>query len=185
MQAQLRRLANKLMVLVPTLAVALSCAIFASSALAQAAAEAAGATSIAAGAASSIKPVPFPKFPDVGAGAAGSGGSSGSASGPHLIASAGPPAEDTNRKTLEAHAGKDASKLLLRATPVEAQIWVDGKIVGKTPLLLVLAPGKYQVEMRGARGQTGKSSVALLPRETRELAIKLDALYPARVTVAR
>ena len=55
------------------------------------------------------------------------------------------------------------------------------KIVGKTPLLLVLAPGKYEVEMRGARGETGKSTVDLLPRETRELLVKLHSLYPARV----
>jgi hypothetical protein len=62
---------------------------------------------------------------------------------------------------------------------------VNGKIVGKTPMLLVLAPGKYQVEMRGARGQTGNSSVALLPRETRELAVKLGQLYPSRFTASR
>jgi hypothetical protein len=122
----------------------------------------------------------MPKFPATGAGSS----TSASASSPHLIASAGPPPEETNRKSLEGSAGKDAGKLLLRATPVEAQIWVNGKIVGKTPLLLVLAPGKYQVEMRGSRGQTGKRSVDLLPRETRELAVKLDQLYPARVTAA-
>jgi hypothetical protein len=92
--------------------------------------------------------------------------------------------EETNRKSLEASAGKDAGKLLLRATPVEAQIWVNERIVGKTPLLLVLAPGKYQIEMRGSRGQTGKRSVDLLPHETRELAVKLDQLYPGRVTAA-
>lgn len=187
MSAQLRRAMNKLMVLAPFfVALTLSCALFAGSAHAQGAAEAAGATSVAAGVASSIKPVPFPKFPDVGVGASASG-SSGAAgsSGPHLIATSGPSPVDTNRKMLESHAGKDASKLLLRASPVEAQIWVDGKAVGKTPLLLVLAPGKYQVEMRGAKGQTGKSSVALLPRETRELAVKLDALYPARVGATR
>jgi hypothetical protein len=98
-----------------------------------------------------------------------------------LIATNGPAPEETNRKTLEAKSGKDAGKVLLRALPVEAQIWVNGQIVGKTPLLLVLAPGKYQVEMRGSRGQTGKQTVDLLPRETREIAVKLDALYPARV----
>src|SRR5438094_141449 len=96
-----------------------------------------------------------------------------------------PAPEDTNRQTLEAHAGKDAGKVLLRATPVEAQIWVDGKIVGKTPMLLVLAPGKYQIEMRGARGQTGKRSVDLLPHETRELAVKLAQLYPGHVSAVR
>ena len=72
---------------------------------------------------------------------------------------------------------------MLRATPVEAQIWVNGQIVGKTPLLLVLAPGKYEIEMRGARGQTGKRTVDLLPRETREMAVTLEPLYPARVKV--
>jgi len=47
-----------------------------------------------------------------------------------------------------------------------------------------VAPGKYQIEMRGSRGQTGRRSVDLLPRETRELAVKLDQLYPGRVAVA-
>ncbi|HEY1422623.1 MAG TPA: PEGA domain-containing protein [Candidatus Acidoferrum sp.] len=124
----------------------------------------------------------MPKFPATGAGS--SAPTSPSSSSPHLIASAGPPAEETNRKSLEASAGKDAGKLLLRATPVEGQIWVNGKIVGKTPMLLILSPGKYQIEMRGSRGQTGKRSIDLLPHETRELAVKLDALYPARVAAA-
>ena len=113
----------------------------------------------------------MPKFPGVTA--------SGSQ---HLIASAGPPPQETNVREFQARAGKDGGKVLLRATPAEAQIWVNGKIVGKTPLLLVLAPGKYEVEMRGARGETGKSTVDLLPRETRELLVKLHLLYPARVT---
>jgi PEGA domain len=124
----------------------------------------------------------MPKFPGSGAGPSSS---SSSPSSPHLIASSGPPPEEANRKILEASAGKDPGKLLLRATPVEAQIWVNGKIVGKTPLLLVLAAGKYEIEMRGSRGQTGKRSVDLLPHETRELAVKLDQLYPGRVTASR
>ena len=165
------------MVLLPGTFVLL-CSAFASSAAGQAVAETAGATSVSAGVTSSVKPPVIPKFPGTGAGSS----ASASSSSPHLIASAGPPAEETNRKSLEASAGKDAGKLLLRATPVEGQIWVNGKIVGKTPMLLVLSPGKYQIEMRGSRGQTGKRSIDLLPHETRELAVKLDALYPARVT---
>ena len=113
----------------------------------------------------------IPKLP----GAVGSGSQ-------HLIASSGPPPQETNVREFQMHAGKDAGKVLLRAAPSEAQIWVNGKIVGKTPLLLVLAPGKYEVEMRGARGESGKSTVDLLPRETRELQVKLRSLYPARVT---
>jgi hypothetical protein len=183
MSAPENRASRKLLVLLAIFTVAVLCTAFSDSTRAQAIAETAGATSVSGAVASSIKPVTMPKFPVAGTGS--SSPASGSPSSPHLIASAGPPPDETNRKALEAGAGKDAGKLLLRATPVEAQIWVNGKIVGKTPMLLVLAPGKYQVEMRGARGQTGKSSVALLPRETRELAVKLDQLYPNRYLVSR
>src|SRR5262249_28203223 len=120
------------------------------------------------------KPAVIPKFP--GATASGT---------QHLIASSGPAPQEVNVREFQAQAGKDAGKVLLRATPNQAQIWVNGKIVGKTPLLLVLATGKYEVEMRGARGESGKSTVALLPRETRELVINLHSLYPARVNTPR
>ena len=172
---------RKLVVLIPAASLALLCSALANPARGQAVAEAAGANSVSASVASSIKPITMPKFPATGAGSAAS---SSPSSSPHLIASSGPPPEETNRKSLEASAGKDAGKLLLRATPVEAQIWVNGSIVGKTPLLLVLSPGKYQIEMRGSRGQTGSRSVDLLPHETREFAVKLDQLYPGRVTAA-
>jgi hypothetical protein len=175
MLARQMRMENKLAVLISTLAVLTLGSAFTKPACAQAIAETAGATSVSAAATSSVKPVTMPKLPVAGTGT----------SSPHLVASSGPAPEDTNRQTLEAHAGKDAGKLLLRATPVNAQIWVEGKIVGKTPMLLVLAPGKYQIEMRGARGQTGKRSVDLLPHETRELAVKLEQLYPGRVTTNR
>ena len=174
---------RKLLVPVQAAVFALLCCAFASTIHGQAVAETAGANSVSASVASSIKPPTMPKFPGTGS-VASSSAASASSSSPHLIASAGPPAEETNRKSLEATAGNDAGKILLRATPVEAQIWVNGRIVGKTPLLLVVAPGKYQIEMRGSRGQTGKRSVDLLPRETRELAVKLDQLYPARVAAA-
>lgn len=156
--------------LVPVAAIAMLGGVFAAGAHAQAIAEAAGATSVSATAAGAAKAPMMPKFP----GATGSGSQ-------HLVASAGPPAQEINVREFQAGAGKDAGKVLLRATPAAAQIWINGKIVGKTPLLLVLAPGKYEVEMRGARGETGKSTVDLLPRETRELLVKLQSLYPARV----
>jgi len=114
---------------------------FSSAAFGQAVAEAAGATSVSGGVGSSMKALSLPTLP------------ANAASSPHLTASSGPAPEETNRRVLESHAGKDAGKVLLRATPVEAQIWVNGQIVGKTPLLLVLAPGKYEIEMRGARAR--------------------------------
>jgi PEGA domain len=174
--SSLRRWASRKLVVLPAAALVFLCSTLPNSVRGQAVAEAAGGNSVSAGVSSSLKPITMPKFPATGAGA------SSASSSPHLVASAGPPPEETNRKALEAAAGKDAGKLLLRATPVEGQIWVNGKIIGKTPMLLVLSPGKYHIEMRGSRGQTGQRSVDLLPRETREVAVKLDSLYPARVT---
>ena len=165
---------------VATTALALFCVLFGSCACGQAVAEAAAANSVAAGTA--IKPVQLPKIPT-----AAVGGATQQVTGAtqHLIASSGPPPQETNVREFQARAGKDAGKVLLRATPVEASIWVNGKIVGKTPLLLVLPPGRYEVEMRGTRGQTGSSALDLLPHETREVVVKLHQLYPGRVNATQ
>lgn len=156
------------------LTVAMAGGILAAGARAQAVAEAAGATSVSATAVGAAKPALVPSLPGTGA-----------SKSQHLVAAAGPPAQEVNLREFQENAGKGASKMLLRSTPAATQIWVNGKIVGKTPLLLVLAPGKYEVEMRGARGESGKSTVALLPHETREVLVKLHSLYPARVTAPK
>jgi hypothetical protein len=101
----------------------------------------------------------------------------------HLVIPTGPPPEVVNRKALEQSAGEDASKLLLRSTPSTAQVWVGGAFVGNTPLLLIVAPGKYEVEVRGQRLESAKQTVALLPRETREVTFKMAVLYPTTVSI--
>jgi hypothetical protein len=100
----------------------------------------------------------------------------------HLAAPLGPPSDLVNRQALEQHAGKNACKLLLRSTPATAQVFVDGAFVGNSPLELVVAPGKYQIEMRGQRLDSARRTVDLLPRETREVALPLTARYPTHVT---
>src|SRR5579863_10323547 len=137
----------------------------------QAAAEYSGATSASA-TATAGKTVVFPA------------GKPADPKGPkHLVIPSGPPPEVVNRKALEEHAGQDAGKLLLRSTPSSAQIWVDGAFVGKTPTLLILAPGKYQVEVRGPRQESARQTVALLPRETREIALRMAVSYPTNVSI--
>src|SRR5262245_27508558 len=89
--------------LLPAVLAALLGGTFCRSAKAQAVAEAAGATSVSAAATGAAKPAMLPKL----AGAAGSGSQ-------HLIASSGPPPQETNVRELQAHAGKDAGKVLLR-----------------------------------------------------------------------
>ena len=100
----------------------------------------------------------------------------------HLAAPPGPSSDLVNRQALEQHAGKNACKLLLRSTPSTAQVFVDGAFVGNSPLEIVVAPGKYQIEMRGQRLDSARRQVDLLPRETREVALPLAARYPTHVT---
>jgi hypothetical protein len=102
---------------------------------------------------------------------------------PHLTGSSDPSPEITNRQSLERAAGKDASKLLLRSVPPGAQIWIDGAFVGTTPILLVLPPRRYDVQMKGQRLEVGQQSVDLLPHENKEVALTLAVRYPTRVSV--
>lgn len=90
---------------------------------------------------------------------------------------------DTNRKALEAAAGKDAAKLLARSIPSQAMIYLDGKLVGNAPLLLFIPPGKHQVEMRGHNEEYGVRQIELSPNETEELALTLTLRYPASIAV--
>jgi hypothetical protein len=107
---------------------------------------------------------------------------SGSPGSPHLIAHDGPPAEETNRKALEEQAGSDAAKLLMRSSPSGAQIFINDSFVGHTPLLMMLAPGKYKIEMRGQRDDTAQRTLGLLPHDTQEVMLKLTGLYPAQIS---
>ena len=100
----------------------------------------------------------------------------------HLAAPLGSPSDLPNRQALEQHAGKNACKLLLHSTPAAARVFVDGAFVGNSPLELVVAPGKYQIEMRGQRLDSARRVVDLHPRETRDVAISLTERYPAHVT---
>ena len=140
---------------------------------AQSAAESAGASSVASATTASQPNQPKP-----------SGSATGEPTKPqHVAAPSGPPPEVLNRQALEQHAGKNACKLLLRSTPNAAQVYVDGAFVGESPLLLIVPPGKYQIEMRGRRLEFGERAVDLLPRETREVALSLTSRYPTRVAV--
>ena len=140
---------------------------------AQALAEAAATSSVSSGASVQAGTVILPQKTNLGA----------QNTSPHLVVPSGPPAEVINRQALEKRAGKNACKLLLRSTPTGAQVWIDGAFVGDTPLLLLVPPGKYQIQMKGQRLEYAKQVVSLLPRETQEVALTLAVRYPLRVTV--
>jgi PEGA domain-containing protein len=140
---------------------------------AQSTVEAAGATSVATATASSAK---APKWPSVTL-----PDNKGKSS--HLASSSGPPADVANRQALEQRAGHTPCKLLIRSVPTASQVWIDGNFVGNSPMLLVLAPGKYNLELRGRRMEYASQVVDLLPKETREVALKLAVRYPTRASV--
>lgn len=100
-----------------------------------------------------------------------------------LVVPVGSPPDVVNRNALEQRAGKDAGKLLVRSTPSGARIWINGMFVGNTPLLLILAPGQYQVEVQAQRFESARQEVALLPRETREMALRMAVRYPTTVSI--
>ena len=88
-----------------------------------------------------------------------------------------------NRKALEQRAGKNAAKLMLRSSPTDAFVKIDGKPVGRTPILLVVPPGRYDVTMDGKRMDHAEQKIDLLPKETREFLLPLKQLYPTQVRV--
>jgi len=139
----------------------------------QTAAEAAGATSVSATAPSNSKAPAFPSDPTPG----------DKDKSPHLLAPVVQQSEVANRKALEQKAGKRPGKLLLRSIPTGAQVWVNGMFVGHAPLLMILAPGKYQVELRGQRMEHAARAVDLLPDETRTVSLALSIRYPTRASV--
>jgi len=138
---------------------------------AQATAEAAGAYSISTSATGAApKATVRPQAPTKPA-----------TSSPHITAAMNAVSPEANRTALEAKAGRDAAHLLLRSTPSQAQVWVDGSAVGTTPLLMILAPGKYRIELRGVKQERAERECALLPRETQEVVMNLQKMYPNRI----
>lgn len=102
---------------------------------------------------------------------------------PHLFAQDGPPPDEQNRKEFEQNAGEKAGKLLLRSAPNGADVFINHRIVGRTPLLLIIEPGKYEIDMRGPRGESGHAVVGLMPKETQTVAINLTQRYPSAVSI--
>jgi hypothetical protein len=101
---------------------------------------------------------------------------------PHLIAHTGPSRDEVNRKGFEDNAGETAGKLLLRSVPSGADVFVNELLVGHTPLLMVIAPGKYEIDMRGPRQESGHSTAGVLPKETETVVINLSQRYPAKIS---
>jgi PEGA domain len=148
-------------------------------------AEAAAATANSSTAASAVKlpTVTIPKAGSPGSSPVPLANPASPGSSPHLLARTGPPADEVNRKDFEDNAGDKAGKLFLRSVPSGAEIFVNDLLVGRTPLLMVIAPGKYKIDMRGPRQESGHSTAGVMPKETQTVVINLNQRYPASISV--
>jgi hypothetical protein len=99
----------------------------------------------------------------------------------YVTAPNGDAADKVNRKALEDRAGPDGGKLLVRSVPSASRVFVDDKYVGHTPLLLIVAPGKYKVQVLGPGEESGERIVDLGAKETQQVALTLTARYPDHV----
>ncbi|MCI0622034.1 MAG: PEGA domain-containing protein [Acidobacteria bacterium] len=88
---------------------------------------------------------------------------------------------EENRRALLESAGEQPAMVLLRSEPAGAQVWMNGKAVGATPLLLVVAPGAHVVELRGARNSRARQGIILAPDEKKEVVLSLKTRYPSQV----
>lgn len=105
------------------------------------------------------------------------------AASPHILGRSGPPPDEVNRKEFEDRAGEQGGKLLLRSVPSGADIFINDLLVGRTPLLIAMAPGPYKIDMRGARDDSGHANVGVMPKATRTVAINLEQRYPSRISI--
>jgi hypothetical protein len=101
----------------------------------------------------------------------------------NLASTTGPAPDEMNRRHFEDNAGRQAGKLLFRSVPAGAEIFINDFLVGRTPMLIFIAPGEYKVNMRGPRQESGQRVVGVTPKQTQTITIDLNQRYPGSVSL--
>ena len=100
-----------------------------------------------------------------------------------LTVPSGPPADEVNRKKFEESARKNAGKVLFRSVPSGASIFLNHLFVGRTPLLLFVAPGKYDVQIRDEGERSVRRALAVAPKQSQTMVIGMKQQYPSSVSL--
>jgi hypothetical protein len=67
--------------------------------------------------------------------------------------------------------------------PSGADIFINDLLIGRTSLLIVIAPGPYKIKMRGAPDDSGRANVGVMPKATRTLEIDLKQRYLSSISI--
>ena len=91
--------------------------------------------------------------------------------------------EDPNAGSFEGDAGEKGGKILPRSVPSGADVFINGLLVGRTPLLIAMAAGLSRIDRRGARDNSGQVNVGVMPQAIRAVAIELKQEYPSTISI--
>jgi PEGA domain len=84
---------------------------------------------------------------------------------------------DVNRMYFLTHAGTTPAVLSVHGVPDRAQVWIDGKFVGSTPLQLKVSRAKHQLLVRAANREDHAEGIDLSAMHTRSIEVSLKPIY--------
>ena len=116
-------------------------------------------------------------------GNASSAGTSTSLSSTYIPSGTAEAAAKTNRQFFQDHSGPGGAQVSLHTVPNQAQAWIDGKFVGKTPLDLKLAPGHHRVLVRAPNMQDAVRELDLAAKQTQPIDLSLKSAYQGQVNI--
>jgi hypothetical protein len=88
-----------------------------------------------------------------------------------------------NRAALAKEAGESGGTLRLASDPSDAAVFVDGRLVARTPAEIRVAPGKHQIEIARPDRERWSEQASVAKGQTVNISGKLENLYPSVITL--
>jgi hypothetical protein len=88
-----------------------------------------------------------------------------------------------NRAALAKEAGESGGTLRLASEPSDAAVFVDGRLVARTPAEVKVPPGKHQIEITRPDRQRWSEQSSVAKGQTVNINGKLVSLYPSVITL--
>ncbi len=88
-----------------------------------------------------------------------------------------------NLQFFQDHSGPDAAQVSVHTAPDHAQVWIDGKFVGPTPVDLKLAPGHHRLLVRAPNMQESTREFDLTAKQTQSIDLPLKSSYQSQIAI--